>query len=105
MSEPTVSFSPPPSAGSSVAVVSELELLLPPPHPATTTATSPTRSTAIKATSRVLLNKPASDQEFAGPARTYTGLRRPRLSIGPKSPATLSEVTGGTVNSWHQIQF
>jgi hypothetical protein len=58
----------------------------------------------MKAASRVLLNKPASDQEFAGPARAYTRSREPRLSIGPKSLATLSEVRGPG-KPWHQIQF
>src|ERR1700684_4203369 len=111
MSEPTVSFSPPldssaPPPPPPSVVLLELELLEPPPHPATTIATTPTRSTAIKAASRVLLNKPASDQEFAGPGRTYTRFREPRLSKGPRSfpvVATLSEV-GGIGNRWHQIQ-
>src|ERR1700761_115534 len=81
MSEPTVSGSPPPLDSSSAAppagsvlsslslvVLLELELLLPPPQPATTMDTAPTRSTARKAASRVLLDKRASDQKIAGPA-------------------------------------
>src|ERR1700761_1133203 len=111
MSEPTVSVSPPlvvssapassapappaASADSSLSPVAlELELLLPPPHPATTIARAPTRRTARKADSRILLDKLASDQNFAGPARTYTRSWRLGLSTSPKLIATLSEVTG-----------
>src|ERR1700753_2205072 len=102
MSEPTVSVSPPlvvssapvssapappaASADSSLSPVAlELELLLPPPHPATTIARAPTRSTARKADSRVLLDKPASDQKFQkwpGRPRTYTRSGRIGLSTG-----------------------
>src|ERR1700742_4559352 len=113
MSEPTVSFSgaavpssPVPASvvfSLSLVVLLELELPLPPPHPATTIARAPTRSTAIKADSRILLDKPASDQKIAGRSRTYRGFRDLRLSTGPdrgvgRAPtgrgtlATLSEV-------------
>src|ERR1700758_1576413 len=108
MSEPTVSVSPPDSSSAASSapappaasldsslplVVLELDLLLP-PHPATTIARAPTRSTARKADSRILLDKLASDQKFAGPARTYTRSWRLGLSTSPKLIATLSEVTG-----------
>src|ERR1700761_4493812 len=137
MSEPTVSVSPPPIAVSSspssavssspappaASVVSSasvvlLELeLLPPPHPATTIARAPTRSTARRADSRVLLDKPASDQEFAGlgehtpdfgtgvcPAgQNRAGIGHPWGGTAPRPIATLSEVRGPG-KRWHQIQ-